>query len=219
MRRMWLTGLLVLWSIPSLKLLWVVYRETALPREQAHLGKHIWESGSPFEILSDKLNNSYLAFCHCSHPLNVWPRGNSRLCAEMTGLSAARRLTHTQTDKASAVPFPAYRRIRRSPVLYLYAWFPLLCVICDVEQVTETLVGDELVVRWDNACVSPRRRVSLFLFPLQPPLLLQDFLPGNQTEVFEPADMALFYSFIHVTHSWSCIMYDFLIHNQWWNIT
>lgn len=102
----------------------------------------------------------------------------------------------SQSDKASAVFLPAYTRIRHCRVLYLYARFPFLCVICDVKQVSKALVGDELVVCGDNACVSPRCCVSLFLFPLQPPLLLQDFLPGNQTELFAPSRYGslLFYS-------------------------
>lgn len=128
----------------------------------------------------------------------------------LTSPSAPHSLTHPQTDKASVVFFPAYRGIRHGPALYLYARLPPLCVICDVEQVSEALVGDELVVRRDNACVSPRRCVGLFLFPLQPPLLLQDFLPGNQTELLVPLDMGLFYSFIYVTHSLSCIIHVLL---------
>lgn len=85
-------------------------------------------------------------------------------------------------------------------MLYLYARLPLLCVICDVKQVSKAFVGDELVPGRDNARVSPRGRVSLFLFPLQPSLLLQDFLSGNQTELFVPPDMGPGYSFIHGTH-------------------
>lgn len=127
------------------------------------------------------------------------PEKKSHLCLQKSHWQAhhpPHSPTHTQTDRASAVFFPAYKRIRPGPALYLDAWFPFLCVICDVEQVSEALVGDELVVRRDNACVSPRRSVSLFLFPLQPPLLLQDFLPGNQTELFVPPDngLLLFYS-------------------------
>lgn len=102
----------------------------------------------------------------------------------------------SQSDKASAVFLPAYTRIRHCRALYLYARFPFLCVICDVKQVSKALIGDELVVCGDNARVSPRCCVSLFLFPLQPPLLLQDFLPGNQTEMFAPSRYGslLFYS-------------------------
>lgn len=72
-------------------------------------------------------------------------------------------------------------------VSYLYARLPFLCVICNVKQVPEALVGDKLVVCWDNACVSPGCRISLFLFSFQPPLLFQDFLQRKPDCTVSPA--------------------------------
>jgi hypothetical protein len=62
------------------------------------------------------------------------------------------------------------------PPSYLHARLPLLGVVRDVQQVSEALVGDELVARGHDARVAPGRRVRLLLLALQPALLLQDFL-------------------------------------------
>lgn len=84
-------------------------------------------------------------------------------------------------------------------VSYLYARLPFLCVICDVKQVPEALVGDKLVVRWDNACVSPGCRIGLFLFSLQPPLLFQDFLQ-RKPDCTVPPDMSTHLYMWHIHH-------------------
>lgn len=203
-----MTGLFVSRSVPSQKLLLLTVRLVCPESRHTSVNTTI--------LCYIKINMFWNVVIFCDKLNTLWmfaPKPSVSAEILLTSPSAPHSLTNTKTDKASAISFPAYRRIRQGPVLYLYAWLPPLCVICDIEQVSESLVGDELVVRRDNACVSSRRCVCLFLFPFQPPLLLQDFLPGNQTEQFVPPDLGLFYSFIHVTHSLKCIIYDLLAHN------
>lgn len=123
------------------------------------------------------------------NPLNVWL---AVVCAfkkpadEPVVAASTKRAAHKQTKHVTR--FSCLQKIRQGTLRrYLNAGLSLLRVICDVQQVPEAFVGDELVAGRDDARVSPRGRVGLFLFPLQPSLLLQDFLSGNQNGLFGPS--------------------------------
>lgn len=68
-------------------------------------------------------------------------------------LSDVKTLARAPTEPEPE-PDQALRKAHRS-VSHLYARLPLLCVIRDVEQVPEALVGDKLVACGDDARVSP----------------------------------------------------------------
>lgn len=146
-----MTWLFVFWREPA-----GINRAAGLPREQTHLGKHQtcscwWWGLFSISCLWHILFHPTVPTEWCPPP-PVW----------LESIGPDKR--HFYDNKLLA---------------YLYAWLPFLCVIRDVEQVPEALVGDKLVVSRDNACVSPGRRVSLLLFSFQPPLLFQDFLQGK----------------------------------------
>lgn len=169
-----MAGLFVFWKEPT-----GICCATGLLRQQTHLNKHNNQRyiryvavGTWFAQHFPSLTYSLLPICVC--------RG---LLKKPDPLRDSRQWKVLRTH---------------CPVSYLYARLPFLCVIRDVKQVPEALVGDKLVVRRDNARVSPGCRVSLFLFSFQPSLLFQDFL-RSKTRLY--SSLWHFHTSVHVTHS------------------
>lgn len=169
-----MAGLFVFWKEPT-----GICCATGLLRQQTHLNKHNNQRYIRYVAVETWSAQHFLSLTYSLLPICVC-RG---LLKKPEPLRDSRQWKVLRTHH---------------PVSYLYARLPFLCVIRDVKQVPEALVGDKLVVRRDNARVSPGCRVSLFLFSFQPPLLFQDFLRSKTRLYSSPWH---FHASVHVTHS------------------